>query len=99
MTIRQFVKRRFLWSIGFVVAAVLPLVIMGTLQNEQATPYFVAFGFITFAIGAGLVNFGIRCPKCKGNLGVTIVPAMFSFSSKHPVKFCPYCGVSIEEEC
>lgn len=99
MTIRHNIKKKLFLCLGIAVTAMIILAITGVLQNgESISPIFIAC-FFAFLGSILFCNLGIRCPKCKGNLGITVVPALFTFSSKHKVKYCPFCGVSLDEEC
>ena len=96
MTIRQFIKRRLYLAMALAVSAMLIMVGAG-ISTVGDTPLAVVIGFPVFAVVALLLNFGIRCPKCKGNLGITVVPAVLTFSRRHRVKYCPFCGASLDE--
>ena len=55
----------------------------------------VAFGvaFVTIL----LALFGIRCSRCRGNLGYLVAYSGGPMSVGRAVKYCPYCGVQIDE--
>ncbi|HSV21782.1 MAG TPA: hypothetical protein VLJ17_01995 [Xanthobacteraceae bacterium] len=98
MTIREHFKQRFRWAIAAAFGSwILIAVFAMTHTGDGATPLF----FVGFAIFIGAIlfmNFGIRCPKCRGNLGMTIGHAFMTFgASKHRIGFCPFCGTSIDE--
>jgi hypothetical protein len=98
MTIRQYIKRRLAWALGVAISAWLLLVAsMVTAGKEPPVP-LIAVGMLTFFGAVVFVNLAIRCPRCRGNLGITIVPAMFSFHSKRRASYCPFCGVSLDED-
>jgi hypothetical protein len=99
MTIKQNITKKLFLCLGIAITAMIILGFTGALHvGEILSPIRVIC--LIIILGAILYgNLGIRCPKCKGNLGVTVVPALFSFSSKHKVNFCPFCGVSLNEEC
>jgi hypothetical protein len=97
MTIRQYVKRRLFLAFAIAVTAILAMVLTGT-SRAGHVPLAVLIGFPVFALAGLLINLGIRCPKCKGNLGITVVPAILTFSKKHKVKYCPFCAASLDEE-
>jgi len=97
MTIRQFVTRRLLWGFG-VFALAMAALIVTSVAGGNANSAAVVICIVAIVAAAGFINLGIRCTKCGGNLGITVVPALFPFWSKHRVKFCAYCGVSLDEE-
>jgi hypothetical protein len=46
------------------------------------------------------LNYLVKCPKCANNLGRTIaLPVGLSLGTGRKIKFCPYCGVSLDEPC
>jgi hypothetical protein len=101
VTISEFIDRRKanvklvvfpLWLLGFVMVA------WGG-KHGPWTPV-TSFG-VGVALVAGTVYLAfvatIRCPKCRARLGQTIaVPAAFRLSGPQ-VKYCPYCGVSLDD--
>jgi hypothetical protein len=98
MTIREHVRKCLLWGIIAAFSSALAVILETALNGNPGSPLFIV-GFIPF-IGAILfMNFGIRCPKCRGNLGITIVHYFPLFGwSKHQIGFCPFCGTSIDQE-
>ena len=100
MTIREFVKRRLLLGLGTVFSCFLIMGILGITfgaHEEKPSALFLLI-LIPFFIVIIFVNFGIRCPKCNGNLGITIGHALFSPFTKHKPHYCPFCGISLDED-
>lgn len=98
MTIRSYLYRRFYGAFALLMLTGLGMMIMA-----QPVPGSVPISlWIGMPVFAGLIlylNFGIRCPGCRGNLGITLGPALLSGFSRHPVHDCPFCGVSIDQDC
>jgi hypothetical protein len=97
MTIRDYIKRRVRWGFGLALASWLFVAATSNMGFGRPTPGYLpiigVFGFI----GAILLFLFIRCPRCRARLGQTIaVPAAFRLSGPQ-VKYCPYCGVSLDE--
>jgi len=96
MTIRAYIRRRMILGYGLALvgfAFVVGLHIF--LEPESGSSLFVV-AFIPFLAAIVFINLGLRCPRCKGNLAMT--PAAYpNFSKKHRFNFCPYCGVSADE--
>ena len=56
-------------------------------------------GFIFMFLIVLLLNFAIRCPACGGNVGYAITwPTTWDMSVSEKVRFCPFCGVSMDKE-
>jgi hypothetical protein len=96
VTIRQHIRRRVRWAlIAFVV------LFAGTfLLPHKAGPLAVVLG-VAGTIGAMVAYCSVvflRCPKCKANIGTSIVvPTAFRLFGRE-VKYCPYCAVSLDSE-
>ena len=77
-----------LYTIGLFLSQVYPVFIS-----------IVVLGSLGFMAGVFFLLFGIRCPRCKGNIGYAIIwppGGLFTISKK--IKFCPLCGVEIDSE-
>jgi hypothetical protein len=98
MTIRGHIRRRVLLGYALVLFGVVLFIGAEFLLDEGvAYPLGFPLAFIPFIVAVIYLNFGLRCPRCKGNLSMT--PAAYpSFSSKHRFNYCPYCGISVDEE-
>ena len=54
--------------------------------------------FIGLILETIFLMFGIRCPKCKAALGHTLSYPPQGLSISDKIKFCPFCGVSLDSE-
>ena len=97
MTIRAYIRRRVILGYGLAFvgfALAVALAIFFERETKDSPLFFIAI--IPFLAAVVFINFGVRCPRCKGNLSMT--PAAYpTFSKKHRFNFCPYCGVSVDE--
>ena len=96
-TIRDYIKRRVRWGFGLALASWLFVALTSNMGFGGPRPgYLPLIGVLGF-IGAILLFLFIRCPKCRARIGQTIaVPAAFRLSGPK-VKYCPYCGVGLDE--
>jgi hypothetical protein len=79
---------------GLALLVVLALLFDG---GGKGDPPIFLVAFVPLVAAVVYVNFGLRCPRCKGNLAMT--PAAYpSFSTKHRFNYCPYCGVSVDDQ-
>ncbi len=100
MTMRQKFSRRMrvpfvlmlvglaLLAVGFVAAA----------PGGGPEPMVVLPGFALF-LGASvwLQLFALRCTACFGNCGPVIMQQFSWTKVSEAVKFCPFCGISLDE--
>ena len=97
MTIRQHIKRRASYAFGLALVTWLGLVaLIFTGPPSGLDVPHVLLGMALFMGAVLYLTFFIRCPKCRGNLGVTVLPAMYTRLSRRPVSYCPFCGVSLD---
>ena len=97
MTIRDYIKRRVRWGFGIALASWLFVALASNMDFGKPTPGYLPFIGLFGFIGAIVLFLFIRCPKCHARLGQTIaVPAAFRLSGPQ-VKYCPYCGVGLDE--
>jgi len=97
MTIRDYVRRRVVigYGLAFLGVGIFMASAFLTDGRDKEADFFL-FGFVPFLAAVVFIHFFIRCPRCKGNLALT--PAVYpSLSRKHRLNFCPYCGVSVDE--
>ena len=90
-------KRRFTYTA--VAAAIIGVLALqaSSLLNVR---WILAAGLIAFVV-AGIAMFGfkygVRCPRCSGNIGL----GHNNFSARpliaKPLANCPFCGVSLDE--
>jgi hypothetical protein len=99
MTIRDYIKRRVRWGFGIAIGSWLFVVVTWPLGLWGPRLGYLPFiGMIGF-IGAIVSFLFIRCPKCRARLGQTIaMPTAMRFTRRSPeVKYCPFCGVGLDE--
>jgi hypothetical protein len=98
VTIRDYIKRRVLWGFGIAFASWLIIALTSNMGFGGPRPGYLPFIGVFGFMGAILSFLFIRCPKCRARLGQTIaVPAAFRLSGPQ-VKYCPYCGVNVDDE-
>lgn len=56
------------------------------------------FGFAIAFISIFLLLYYLRCPKCRGNLGLTVSQNLNPFKVSPAIKFCPYCGTEFDSQ-
>jgi len=98
MTIRESIQKRLIRAFCVALLAFISLFIFIFYIFEDHTHWieFLVFPFIIIVGAAYFLNFGLRCPSCGGNLGITIGPVMFTRLSKRPINYCPFCGISLD---
>jgi hypothetical protein len=98
-TIRDYIKRRVRWlfAVGILGWLILPASQLLWPAEKSALP-LAAVGMIVFFGAILALNYFVKCPRCRANLGRTIaMPLALSFGSGPKINFCPYCGVSLDE--
>lgn len=105
MTIRSELrkKKRNALAIGYAGFAFFVVGII-ICDKSRSFPFFPFAGFAVFLIATLYVMWGIRCPRCRGNIGYVIMYFSSPFAISKKIKYCPYCGVDIDtdatvEEC
>ena len=89
-------RRRVLLGGGLAGVGMLAnLVLIELVPDQGNNPIFV-LGLIPVVAGILLIAFGIRCPRCRTNFGVAAA-GQLSVSESGGMKFCPFCGVSLDE--
>jgi len=59
----------------------------------------VLLGFISAMVYVLGLLFYVRCPSCKGNLGYALSwPVTWVLSVSKEIKFCQFCGTSLDKE-
>jgi hypothetical protein len=89
VTIRDYIRRRVMLGYGLAFAGFALAVafhIFHAPEGGNSPLFFIAF--IPFLAAIVFINFGIKCPRCKGNLAMTPA-ASPSLSKKHRFNFCP----------
>ena len=100
MTMRQKLSRRMripfvmmlvglaLLAVGFVAAAP-----GGRPEMMVLLPGIALF----FGASVWLQLFALRCTACFGNCGLVILQQFSWMKVSEAVKFCPFCGISLDE--
>lgn len=101
-TIRRYIKRRVWWCTAIAAGGWLmfPLATsIGKYLPEGIPQDAVSLAGMLLFVGAILTMQRIvRCARCKARLAQTIaMHVAFNWGSGPKVKFCPYCGVSLDE--
>ena len=58
--------------------------------------YIILIGFPVFMFTIFYAHYGIKCSKCKGNIGILVMHLGSPFTSSKNIKYCPFCGVNID---
>lgn len=99
MTIREHVSKTFRISILFVFLGLLGCVAIGFGGERYIGPHFsMPLGMLLF-VCSGIYGFSLlKCPKCANYLFSVAgyVKRKLLFCAR--VDFCPFCGVSMDEE-
>ena len=100
MTIREHVSKTLRISMLFVFLGLLGCVAIGFGGERYIGPHFsMPLGMLLF-VCSGIYGFSLlKCPRCTSYLcsvaGSVKQKKVFFFPR---VDFCPYCGVSMDEE-
>ena len=94
MTIRGYLKRRRVVSWSLLFGSLALAVLGGAPQSPLAHPAVLTIGLAGFLVAIVYSNVANRCPLCRGPLG----SLMFNYGISRRVRFCPFCGVSMDEE-
>jgi len=99
LSTRERINRTRRWASFLAVPGFVLFAVSGSLA--EAHPAFIPFVFVGFAMFGGSIAsimFTGRCVRCRRLLG-----RMFSQAGGTPwslaadLRFCPYCGASIDE--
>jgi hypothetical protein len=94
MTVRQYLKRRVLLATSLVLIAASVIFSIKFLGRTVPPALFVVF-FLAFATAALMVNFGVRCLVCRGNLAF-LFATPFKLAGHRRPEVCPYCASSLD---
>jgi len=95
VTIRQFIRRRLAIGYGLVFVGLFVQLGIEYSGGNSNDLLLLALAFTPCAAGILLVTFGVRCPRCRANLGA-VAAGRFAFSRGARMNFCPFCGVSVD---
>jgi len=99
MTLRESIAKRKR-AAGIVTYAALAWFAAGMGLSGAEPPWvFLAVpGFLVFFAGTFYLLFFLRCPRCGGAIGYVVSYLSSPFSISRRVRFCPFCGVSLDSE-
>lgn len=96
MTIRQKIVRTWVWGMVIFFGAFIGFGVAGALLNDDRLMLAIIIPFLVIVL---LLNFGMRCPRCGGNLAILSSNLFPIIPWKHLAKYCPFCAVPLDEEC
>ena len=98
MTIRAYLKRRFRRSNILIGCGIALVVVAGWLSAVLHSTWLLVVALLGFvlAVAAGISHLFLHCPKCGGGFGLP--PAQFGNPFGPEMRFCPYCGVSLDTQ-
>jgi len=99
MTIRDALarKKRNATVVAYTGLAVFALA-MAISAGERPWVVVAVMGFAVFAAGTIYLLFLLKCPACGGRIGYTVSYPSGPFSVSRKIRYCPFCGVSLDSE-
>lgn len=96
MTIREALqaKSRRILAVG--LAAWLALVVSLVLAAPRGLTVPALVCLLCFFAAALAQSFFVRCPRCRGNVGLLVAQALAPGRLRAHVGRCPFCGVSFD---
>ncbi len=99
MTVRDHLKRQKRISLlvfyGGSVFGGLLLLLATQAFHWLLVPAIIVF--VLASLGCAYAVHGVRCPLCHARVAHVLL-APYPFMSPHAVRFCPFCGVSMDAE-
>lgn len=85
------------------LAALVAIIVFAAgMKAGMRVEAFIIVGLLGFAVAMGCIVallFAVRCPSCGGNLGYALSwPATWDLSVSKEIKFCQFCGTSLDKE-
>ncbi len=99
MTFREAIDRRIrkVQTLTLIAFAILfASVFLMQAQNRLWPITLIAFAAFFAATLYRL--YGIRCPHCSGQIGMSITQSGAGFSVPTKFRFCPFCGVALDDQ-
>jgi hypothetical protein len=99
MTIRESLNKKITRVMAAALLSFALAGVSGFLLNDASRhPSLITFiGITGFALCVLYMIFGLRCPKCRVAIGGMIsAPGANLFRVSNQIKFCPYCGTSLD---
>jgi hypothetical protein len=99
MTIRDQIARRVRWLLAIAFAAWLyvMLAMPTAAPKRNAPPLSLVIGVAVMFLAIQCTSL-VRCPKCMKRFGRGIAMRIGAPLWRTPVKFCPHCGVSLDQQ-
>lgn len=101
MTYREYFNRRKRVFLAWFLAVLSLGIAAGGLavQLQRDWLFLVSYLCIValFVVLYVAVIFGVRCPSCGGQWGWIAIYSGSPTSVRRGLKFCPYCGVSLDD--
>ena len=99
MTLREVIDRRVrkLYMLNLASFAFFFGSIFLVLAQNRLWPIAV-FAFVAFLVARLYRYYSIRCPHCCGQIGFHITHAGAGFSTPSKFRFCPFCGVPLDNQ-
>jgi hypothetical protein len=100
MTIRESLSRRkrtavIIMYVGFVLFASVGILSM---HNEKLE-FLIPIALLPSMAAGVYMLYGIRCPRCRGWIASIIAYGGSPFRVSPKLRFCPFCGVSLDDQC
>ncbi len=84
------------WSISS-FALMIATLSAGQTSGRTWLYWISAVAFVGYLTGLAFYKFRVRCTRCNGNIGLS---TNYFHDRRllflHPVKHCPFCGVSLD---
>lgn len=100
MTVREQLNRgpRRVRPLGLAGATLfIAGMVIGVVHSGPPILALVLPGFALAFVAAMYAQFvAFRCGRCRGNLGPLVIPGSWSVDRR--VRFCPFCGIGLDEE-
>jgi heme/copper-type cytochrome/quinol oxidase subunit 1 len=99
MTIRDALTRKKRKAIVIAYAGLAVFALgMGIGAGERPWLLVGMVGFVFFCVGTLYLFFFLKCPACGGRIGYTVSYPSGPFSVSRKIRYCPFCGVSLDSE-
>ena len=95
-TIRDALRRKKRWALVVLIGAWLLAGLSIFMEDNKALQLLAILPVVAFIAAIIFLGFFIRCPHCRGNLGVLNVGFSKTVPLYPSINFCPYCGVSLD---
>ena len=97
MTIREFIDYRGHWSKAAMALTAVAFLMATFVHDRLYCLLLVFISLIAFAISATLSSIKVCCPRCGGSMLRLVNFCGAIPQGKTPIRFCPYCGVSLDD--